>query len=229
MNGNDLLGEIKRRIMKERGTKTVADNVVANFLGITQPALVNIKGKELSPRQIGNLLEKYHAARQRELVQNTVLPIVEFLHIDPVEKKRAAGWQIFGTGNGGDEDNRYLSGLRERLEQKHGIYVFHDSRGRAIYAGKAQKLSLWAEMNNAFNRDRKEVQSIKRVCHPSRNVLYRGPEEKERQIVKEPVALHHIASYFSAYEVPDMFISKFEALIVRAFANDLLNVRMEKF
>ncbi|MCW2397965.1 hypothetical protein [Sphingobium sp. B2D3C] len=47
------------------------------------------------------------------------------------------------------------------------------------------------------------------------------------KIKKQAVALHHIASYASAYEVPDGLIGKFGALIVRSFTNDLLNVRME--
>jgi len=38
-----------------------------------------------------------------------------------------------------------------------------------------------------------------------------------------------INSYMSAYHVPDGLIGKFEALIVRSFANDLLNVKMENF
>jgi hypothetical protein len=33
----------------------------------------------------------------------------------------------------------------------------------------------------------------------------------------------------SAYEIADELIGKPEALIVRSFANDLLNVRMERF
>lgn len=82
-------------------------------------------------------------------------------------------------------------------------------------------------MNNAFNRNRGEVQHIKRVAHPQNRVHYKSPQEQERQIVKHSVPLYDIASYCSAYEVPDSMISKFEALIIRAFANDLLNVRME--
>ena len=161
------------------------------------------------------------------MADKTVATIVEFLHLNPVETNQAKSWQLFSTKDKQGGSHPYLAGLRKRLERTHGIYVFHDSRGRAIYAGKAQRLSLWAEMNNAFNRDRGEVQHIKRVAHPANRIEYRGPEEKKRQIVREPVALHHIASYMSAYEVPDALISKFEALIVRTFANDLLNVRME--
>ena len=41
------------------------------------------------------------------------------------------------------------------------------------------------------------------------------------------MALHAIAAYLSAYAVPIGLISKIEALLVRGFANDLLNTRME--
>jgi hypothetical protein len=84
-------------------------------------------------------------------------------------------------------------------------------------------------MNLAFNRERGDVQSIKRVGHPSSRVAYKKTEDGKRKIEKLTVVLHEIASYVSAYEIPTDLISKLEALIVRAFANDLLNVRMEKF
>lgn len=84
-------------------------------------------------------------------------------------------------------------------------------------------------MNNAFNRDRGEVQYIKRVAHLNNRVEYRAAQEQHRQITKEAVPLHDITSYCSAYEIPDQLIGKFEALIVHTFANDLLNVRMENF
>jgi len=81
-------------------------------------------------------------------------------------------------------------------------------------------------MNLAFNRERGDVQSIKRVDHPSNRVAYKEAEHGRRSIKNQPVALHEIASYMSAYAVADDLINKLEALIVRAFANDLLNVRM---
>ena len=37
-----------------------------------------------------------------------------------------------------------------------------------------------------------------------------------------------MASYFSAYKVDDGMIGDVEALLVRSFANDLLNIRMER-
>jgi predicted transcriptional regulator len=225
MDGTKLLTEIARRITKTASTETLTDAELARELGVTQPALSNYKGKPLTPRKVVNLMWKFAKATERRVIDKSVVPLVEFFELEPVETRQCAGWRVFPT----TDANPYLRGLRERLKCAHGIYIFHDSRGRAIYAGKAQRLSLLAEMNNAFNRDRGEVQNIKRVPHPTTRVKYRGPEEKRRQISKQSVALHDIAKYISAYQVPESLIGKFEALILRSFANDLLNVRMEHF
>jgi hypothetical protein len=229
LQGRDLIRELERRLAKERGVKSVTQKAICEHLGVTQQSLSLLRAETLTPKKVANLIARYSEARCRDLSKSVLNPIVEFLFIDPVETKYGSKWQIFWTKHDDDTEHPYFSGLRRRLEQKHGIYVFHDSRGRAIYAGKAQRLSLWEEMNNAFNRDRGEVQNIRRVNHPYKNVEYKGLEERKRQISKQSVALYDIASYASAYEVADPFIGKIEALIVRAFANDLLNVRMENF
>lgn len=228
MNGKEFLDAVAQKLMKVKGTSSVSDTVVAKFLGVTPAALANYRKGNMSERQMMNLLDSYAKARLEEMVESTVVPLVEFLPIDWHETT-SGRFEVFSENDGSSKPHPYLSGLKKRLGERHGIYVFHDSRGRSIYAGKAQRLTLWTEINNAFNRDRREVQSIKRVAHPEKKVAYKGLEEKRRQIVRKNVPLHEIASYFSAFEVPDRLIGKFEALIVRAFANDLLNVRMENF
>ncbi len=228
MNGNDLIDEFAKRLEKKYGADQITDRVLAKALGVTMPGLAKYRNSVLTPRQMANLSISFAKAQRDSLVNSTVIPVAEFFPID--EHVTVGGKsQIFSISDKSGGVHPYLLGLRQKLECTHGIYVFHDSRGRSIYAGKAHKLSLWAEMNNAFNRNRKEVQSIKRVSHPTNRVKYKGHDEKTRQIVRQQVPLHDIAAYFSAFEVPDVLISKFEALIVRAFANDLLNVRMEKF
>lgn len=84
-------------------------------------------------------------------------------------------------------------------------------------------------MNGAFNRERGAVQTIKRVRHPNRKVEYRTSDEKARQIVDQQVPLWDLAVYFSAYDAADGMIEDVEALLVRSFANNLLNIRMERF
>jgi hypothetical protein len=231
MDGTELLKEISRRIAKRRGTKTVADATLAKEIGVTQPNLALWRArKELTARQIVNLMDRIEKRAAAKSIENTINPIVEFFYIDRAEAKHGANWQIFSPSpSANTTEHPYLAGLKQRLEKSHGVYIFHDSRGRAIYAGKAHRQSLWKEMNLAFNRDRGEVQNIKRVNHPTNRVAFSSSEDGRRSINKEPVALHAIASYMSAYEVDERMIGKIEALIVRAFANDLLNVKMENF
>ena len=107
-------------------------------------------------------------------------------------------------------------------------YIFYDSQGRALYVGRTEKQHLWGEMRNAFNRSR-EIQKIRTVNHPTRNQPFRTSEEKARQIVERQVKLYDLAHYFSAYEVAESMIPELEAMLVRGFANDLLNQRMERF
>jgi hypothetical protein len=229
MDGSALLNEIARRIMKRKGTKSITDAALSKELGVTQSALNNYRRPKITPRQAANLMERLAKVSEKRVTEQMIVPIVEFFYLDPIETKQGKSWKLFATDDGDGKAHPHLWGLRERLQQSHGIYVFHDSRGRAIYAGKAQSLSLWDEMNKAFNRNRGEVQSIKRVAHPTNRVTYRPPEKKKRRIARENVALHDIASYVSAYQVVDGLISKMEAFIVRSFANDLLNIRMENF
>jgi hypothetical protein len=65
--------------------------------------------------------------------------------------------------------------------------------------------------------------------HPTRQQEYRTSDEKTRQINDHVVPLHEIASYFSAYRVSEGMIDDLEALLVRSFANNLLNMKMERF
>ena len=165
------------------------------------------------------------AARQAA-EKEAIKPIVEFFKFNAAESVQGKKYELYAPEEA--KNHPYLGGLKEELQKHHGIYVFYDSRGRALYAGKAKKQSLWEELKNALNRSR-EIQKIKRVSHPHARTRFRTSEEKTRQIKAETVALHHLATYVSAYAVPDGLINSLEALLVRGFANDLLNIRMERF
>jgi hypothetical protein len=231
MNGTDLLNEISRRLKKRGGVDKITDTALAEEIGIAQPNLAVWRArKRLTVRQVVNLMYKAEKRAQSRTIAQAINPIIEFLNIDPVESKQGSKSELFSASEDGRSgEHPYLAGIKEKLSTSHGLYIFHDSRGRAIYAGKAVSLTLWTEMKSAFNRDRGDVQSIKRVGHPSSWKAYSKVKDGKRPIKRLPVALHQIASYVSAYEVSTDLISKLEALIVRAFANDLLNVRMEKF
>jgi hypothetical protein len=69
-----------------------------------------------------------------------------------------------------------------------------------------------------------------RVKHPgARDVKFKKSEEKSRRIQSVQLQLHDLTRYLSAYEISPAVIGMFEAMLVRSFANDLLNVRMEQF
>jgi hypothetical protein len=73
------------------------------------------------------------------------------------------------------------------------------------------------------------VQKITLVQHPERNQVFKPGYEKLRQPKDTQLELFDMARYFSAYCVLYGMIDELEALMVRGFANDLLNVRMETF
>lgn len=161
--------------------------------------------------------------------KNSIIrPIVEFLPLFGEESERGAGCVLFHPRRDDDEPHAYLAGVKEALDAAHGVYLFYDSRGKAIYAGRAIQQSLWKEMNLAYNRDRGDSQQTWRVHHPMTRPRPYDPEQV-RSVVREEVPLHEIACYASAFAVDEPLIAEIEALLVRAFANDLLNTRIEKF
>lgn len=215
MKGSALIQALKKKF------RVSTDAALAKHLGISLPAIQLWKNrKSVTPRQLASLVHK------ASFQSNIIRPIVEFFPIERVETKRGASYEVFSIHDDNDLEHPYRSGLKSEMVAHHGVYVFFDSRGQVIYAGKARRQNLWKEVNNAFNRDRGEVQSIYRVSHPKNKVPY---QSKPRQIVSQPVALHELAAYFSAYQVPDAMINDLESMLVRSFANDLLNIRMEKF
>ena len=215
MKGAELIHALKRKF------RVTTDAAIAKHLGISIPAMQLWKNRHsVTLRQIASLV---HKASYKSSV---VRPVVEFFQIDSCSSKQNARLEIFSASDSCGIDHPYRVGLKAELRTYHGVYIFFDSRGRAIYAGKARHQSLWKEINSAFNRERGEIQSLYRVAHPAQRVAY---TVKPRQIKNRDVALHELAYYFSAYHVPDPIINDMEAMLVRSFANDLLNIRIERF
>ena len=197
---------------------------------MTIPGIQVWKNRQtITERQLSELVHKATQAGAQNMQASAIRPLVEFFPIKKTASRQRAGYVLFATSAEAGGNNRYFEGLRKELESSCGVYIFFDSRGQAIYTGKARKQSLWKEMNLAYNRQRGEVQKIKRVKHPKRNQAYRTSNEKSRQITDYVVPLHELAAYFSAYHVADGMITELEAMLVRSFANDLLNQRMERF
>lgn len=221
MRAKDLIEALSKKL------QTNSQAELARVLGVSVGTLVNWKNRneDLSPLQVASALAKCRSAAVQKAQLETIQPIVEFYAIEKCLSKREASWQIF---NGGKDALLYAQGLKAALEDSFGIYVFYDSRGQALYVGKAREQTLWKEMNLAFNRKR-DVQTIALVHHPERNQEFKPGYEKLRQPKDTKLELFDLAWYFSAYSVDDGMVDDLEALMVRSFANNLLNVRMETF
>lgn len=180
---------------------------------------------KIHPDRIASLIRKAREGATYELESACINAIVEFYPIvtNHDDKKRKV---IFPTTIG-QEKHKYRSGLKKELEEHSGVYIFFDSAGKAIYVGKAKDQNLWREMNLAYNRSRAQ-QSIRLVGHPTRNQSYLTCQEKERQICSTSIKLHHMAAYFSAYYVSYGMIDAVESLLIRSFANNILNIKMER-
>lgn len=224
MKGSDVISALKKKL------KVSTDLALAKRIGVTSQAIFNWKNrKTVTPRQIAGLINRSIGAGASNLKTNAIRPLVEFFRVEWRVSDLSEKRTFLGLTKEGGKRYPYLEGLRDELDSHHGVYIFFDSRGQAIYTGKARRQSLWKEMNLAFKRDRGSVQKIKRVKHPTRRKLYRTTEEKSRQIREFAVPLQELAAYFSAYTVDESLIDEVESLLVRSFANDLLNIRMERF
>jgi hypothetical protein len=182
--------------------------------------------RSITPLQVANIVSSAMKSERRGAESEVITPIVEFLDLEPDWSASGSTMELFAPE--AVKNHPYLRGLKDSLNSNHGVYVFYDSRGRALYAGKALHTTLWAELKSAFNRKR-AIQRIRRVRHPRNRVEFRDYNEKKRQIYLTQIELYELAKYLSVYVVPGNLINTLEALLVRGFANDLSNVRMENF
>lgn len=224
-----LVSALKRKLLPKTMKHTQVVFELGKRLGYSAIQIYNwqTKNTRVTSATVANLVLKAQQNAQSKAIQ----PIVEFYDFTPVNEKINRDGQVVKTYKRFKlfaSENLYEKGLKEQLLDKRGIYIFYDSRGRALYVGKASDQSLWNEMNLVLNRPR-AVQKVRRVSHPVNNVRFRKSEEKSRQISSREVELHGLAKYFSAYEVSTNVIGVFEAMLVRSFANDLLNIKMENF
>lgn len=221
MRAHELLAALERKL----GTGSQSELALA--LGVSVQTLINWRNRDedLSPLQLATAIAKSRLEAVRQAQYETIRPIVEFYRIERCLVRSKTSWQLFPSG---EEATKYVKGLRQELETANGIYIFYDSRGRSLYVGKAREQTLWREMNLTFNRKR-EIQKIALVSHPERNQEFRPGHEKLRQPKDTRLELYDLAAYFSAYSVDAGMIDDVEALLVRGFANDLLNVKMETF
>jgi hypothetical protein len=220
VRGEELIQLLKAKL------KLSTDKELAAALGMSQNAIVNWKTKSrgVTTSQIAGALHKSQKTAIRLSQSRTIAPIVELFPISKVPGGKS--YVVFGTTT--SPGAKYRTSLKDALEKAQGIYIFHDSRGRALYVGQTTDQNIWKEMNLAFNRHR-AVQEVFVVQHPTRNVTFQPAAEKLRQPITKTLKLHQLAAFFSAYDIDPGMIDDLEALLVRTFPNDLLNVKMERF
>ena len=207
--------------------ETRSDAALAGYFGASAAWVNHWKSAKtkVSPEKIASWMSRLLLTTLRDSHKRSIFPIVEFF---PIQSKGA----VKGAGSGflpnKGRGHSLYKGVADALGRAKGIYIFYDSRGRALYVGKAKRLMLYKEMLNAFNR---ELRTQKIVCidHPERQQAFLPGWEKLCRPLKTQKLLSEMAAYFSAYAVhPDM-IDDVEALLVRGFPNDLLNIKMERF
>ena len=140
-------------LAKADGVVSVTDRRIARHLNVASARLSQLKGRDLKARQVASLLAGTCSVARKQAEAEAVRPIIEFLRLNRADSARGARHEMFSIGSG-TRVNPYLKGIRDELKRLHGIYIFHNSRGRALYAGKAVELGLWTEMTNAYNRAR---------------------------------------------------------------------------
>ena len=222
-NVNEFSQNLILKIKEKTGISS--DSKLAKFLGINQPSLTGWRKNGVSELQLANAFISMRkqaieekAAAIKKAHADSIQPIVEFYPINKHGVEKMVVFEPKGT---------YQTCLRDVLKSTNsGIYVFYDTRGKALYTGKT-KANLWGEMNLAFNRDRKG-QDIVLVKHPVNNVAFQLASEKIRQPFNRNLRLTELAAYFSAYAVVDDMVDAVEGLLIRAFPNDTFNTKMEK-
>lgn len=192
---NHIFASLLEALQEEYGS--VTQQQLAKALAVTQPTISNWKnGAEPSKKNLTKLIEFFRAHHAATLVR----PLLEFRAIEPV--KSGNEWR-FST------DQISIDEIKTALEGRHGLYLFYDSSGHAIYLGKTEA-SLYVESKQRLK------------ATPNRGTYVPIKTTKPQ--------MGQVARYLSAYEVTNVAaVKNLESFMLRAFANDLRNKNGGKF
>jgi len=199
---SEVLGRSVANISRWRRSKEISPMVAARAM------------RELAERVEGET-ESLRAQLREKQVSQSITTLVEYSPISALHRASARDSQIKSSDGYG-----HLR-IRDRLENKRGIYIFYSSLCRPIYVGKSNQTELWRECNSAFNREFKG--DLFKVNYPSENQKM----PKELKLSRHAVKVYEVAAYLSAYEVDVALVDKVEALMIRSFVSELSNVRIE--
>lgn len=181
-----------------------SDKDLGKNLGLSKSKIADWKRKGACQKD--NVISFVNAI-VKHAIKNSFTPIAELKEIEALSKESSFEVGVELSKESKEKIQANCSG---------GIYIFYDSRGKAIYAGQSKKSSrqsLWNEINAAFNRNRKKGQTI--IC------------DDNGHLRKRSYYLYEVAKYITIYLVHEFAIKDFEALLIRSFPNDLTNIRME--
>ena len=215
-NGTDtaLANHLALTSWKQNSWKTKIANWRKNLSPLSDTEILNLI-KDIKDTSI----KKSRDATHKEFIKT----IVEYYPIEKVTSKGGKG-DKFEISPPVSMKGKW-NPIRNDLDKtRTGIYIFYDSSSRAIYVGKTagRTGSLWARMKSSFNHDQESRQHY-RIDHG------KGDNVNARKLGLKPVQLHELAKYFSAYKVDPKFTHNIEALLIRAFADNLMNKKMENF
>lgn len=215
---SELLEELKNKF------EVNTDVELAKRSGIWQSILSNWKNcdKGLSEAQIANLLYNSNKKIMKDCLNNAIRPVAEFIKIDPGESVEKKLWDVFDKNA-----SKKHSELRNKISNSIGVYFFYNSEGKVIYTGKT-KNNLWLEINSSYNLDRLKHKAYFSDQNDKDDMVYH-PEDNPIEISNTSVSLRDVAQYFSAYEVSYHMIDNLEAMLTRALANNMINIKKEKF
>ena len=210
-----VVREILKKIKAKKTNKELAFSLGVDPSEINNWLNGNVKRASTVERIIGSIVK----SAKRQAISNSYSAIPELKHLKGILSKRGGKYDM----RIGDDEKECKEIEKELKKEFGGIYIFYDSLGKAIYAGKTERKdrkngklynnSLWDEMKSAYNRKRPNAQTIVKC---TKGILS-----------KQNYFLYETACYVSAYKVDELAIRDFEALIIRSFPNDLTNVRME--
>ena len=233
---NNTRIQLIHKLKEHFGMPDRTDTALANHLGLKSQKQNSWKTKlanwrknpsPLSSTEILNLIKDIKDTSVKksrdEIHREFITTIVEYYPIEKVNSKGGKGdkFEISPPGSMKGE----WDAIRNDLEKtRTGIYIFYASSSRAIYVGKTagRTGSLWARMKSSFNHDQESRQHY-RIDHG------KGDKVNTRKLGRKAVQLHELAKYFSAYKVDPQFTHNIEALLIRAFADNLMNKKMENF
>ena len=175
----------------------VTQHQLASAIGVTQPTISNWKnGGEPSKKNLKALIEFFRAHHAASLVK----PLLEFQAIQPIRSGKE--WRF-------SDDQDTIDRIKKVTDRKHGLYLFYDSSGHAIYLGKTES-SLYGEAKQRLK------------ATPNRGTYIPIKTIKPQ--------MGAVARYLSAYEVTNVAaVKNLESFMLRAFANDLRNKNGGKF